>query len=169
MFTFAAHLALSTAWANEMPQTLELYPEDAPDKCDRNAMQVRVKVIGVTEIGIMKLELYNSDEGFLNKSGRLRSVRVAAKNGPQLLCMNLHEPGTYAVAGYHDRDGDRKFDKRWDFVPKEPYGLSNNPEIKKRRLPKFEEAAFDVGFPGIDIDFILVDLLADKKQEDAQD
>jgi len=34
----------------------------------------------------MKLELYNAEDGFLTKSARLRSIRDAAQNGPQIMC-----------------------------------------------------------------------------------
>jgi len=147
---------------------LELYPKDASDTCVPSSLQVRVKVIGVTEVGIMKLEIYNAEKGFLSKSGRLRSIRVAAQNGPQMMCINIPEPGIYGVTGYHDKDGDRKLKKKWDFTPREPYGLSNNPEIKSRRIPKWEEVAFNVGPTGADIDFILVDLKARKKAKKAE-
>ncbi len=163
-------LPVSMAMADESPvEPLELYPDDFSDECDENALQVRVSIYGVRAQGIMKLELYNSDDGFLRKKGRMRSIRDAATREPQIMCINLPEPGTYAIAGYHDLDGDRKLDQKWDFTPKEPYGLSNNPVIEKRRLPKFEEAAFDVGLQGHNIDFILVDLQADKKQENDED
>jgi len=71
---------------------------------------------------------------------------------PMLVCLNVSKPGRYAIAGYHDLDGDRKLKKKWDFTPKEPYGLSNNPVYRSRRLPKFEEAAFTVGQRGADIE-----------------
>ena len=67
---------------------------------------------------------------------------------------------------YHDLDADRKLDKRWDFTPDEPYGLSNNPEIKKRRIPKFEEAQFEVGPAGADIVINLVDLRKNRDKND---
>jgi len=44
---------------------------------------------------------------------------------------------------------------------------TTNPEIKSRRIPKWEEVAFEVGPTGADIDFILVDLKARKKQKEA--
>jgi uncharacterized protein (DUF2141 family) len=161
----AAGIFLSgTALAHHDSDTLELYPRDASDPCVENSLQIRVNVIGVTHMGIMKLELYNSNKGFLKKKGRLRPIRVAAEDGPQKICINVPKPGRYAVAGYHDLDANRKVKKSWDFTPKEPYGLSNNPEFKKKRRPKFEEAAFDVGPQGADIDFILVDLQAKTKQ-----
>lgn len=145
---------------------LELYERDDDDTCDATAQQIRVTINNVSQLGIMKLELYAEKDGFLNKKGRLRSIRVPAEDAPQMMCINVDAPGTYAVAGYHDEDADRKLDKRWDFTPDEPYGLSNNPEIKKRRIPKFEEAAFTVSETGADITINLVDLRKKKRKND---
>lgn len=159
----------SSAFAQDSgAPALELYPEDASDACVADSLQIRVRVIGVKKQGIMKLELYNAEDGFLSKSGRLRSIRDAAQEGPQMMCVNVPEPGIYGMAGYHDRDGNRKLKKKWDFTPREPYGLSNNPEIKSRRIPRWEEVTFDVGPTGADIDFILVDLKARKKEKEAR-
>ena len=36
------------------------------------------------------------------------------------------EPGMYAIAVFHDENGNGKMDKNMFGVPKEPYGLSNN-------------------------------------------
>ncbi|MGB0906709.1 MAG: DUF2141 domain-containing protein [Maricaulaceae bacterium] len=155
------------AFAGDAPTTLELYPTDASDECVEGTTQIRVNVIGVKAKGIMKLELYNSDKGFLRKKGRLRPIRDAAQDGPMRMCINVPEPGIYAVAGYHDVDGNRKLKQKWDFTPREPYGLSNNPQIKERRMPGFDEAAFEVGPQGTDIDFVLVDLKAEKKARKA--
>ena len=94
----------------------------------------------------------------LKKEGKLRRIRVPAQDGPQKVCINLPAPGEYAVVGYHDKDGDRRLKKAWNFKPKEPYGLSNNPEIKSLRLPKFSETGFAVPMQGVDIDLHLVDL-----------
>ena len=151
-------IGVGTAIAHHDSGELELYPDDAGDACIAGAQQIRVTVHGVYHEGIMKLELYNDEEGFLQKKGRLRPIRVPAEDGPQTICINVDEPGRYAVSGYHDRDGDRKLDKKWNFTPKEPYGVSNNPKIKAKRMPKFEECAFDVPTNGTDIDIILVDL-----------
>jgi len=156
------------ASAHHATETLELYPRDVSDPCVQDALQVRVNVHGISHKGLMKLELYAEEDGFLEKKGRLRIVRVEAQDGPQQICINVPKAGEYAVAGYHDKDGDRKLDKKWNFTPKEPYGLSNNPEIKTLRFPKFSEAAFIVPETGIDIDINLVDLRrkGDKKKKD---
>ena len=168
--TFAVLMLLGVSFSSfaeqeRVSETLELYADDLSDPCIAGSQQIRVKIFGVTEQGIMKLELYNAEDGFLSKSARLRSIRDPAKNEPQMMCVNVPEPGTYGMAGYHDKDGNRKLKKKWNFTPREPYGLSNNPEIKSRRIPKWDEVAFEVGPAGVDIDFILVDLKARKKEK----
>ena len=130
---------------------------DRSDYCVPGALQIRVNVHNVSTGGILKLELFG-ENNFLKKEGKLRRVRVPAQDGPQKVCINLPTPGEYAVVGYHDKDGDRRLKKAWNFKPKEPYGLSNNPEIKSLRLPKFSETGFEVPMEGVDIDLHLVDL-----------
>lgn len=170
--TFACGLAFFlgsfSALAGHETSELNLFPGDESDACDVEATQIRVTVHGVAHGGIMKLELYNDPDLFTKKEGRLRRVRVPAMDAPQLICMNV-EAGIYAVTGYHDKDGDRKLDKKWNFTPKEPLGISNNIKIKKRRIPKFEEAQFDVGPKGTNIDLNLVDVRAAKKQREAEE
>ncbi len=139
---------------------LNLFERDKADICVENGLQIRVTVTGVTAEGILKLELFG-EEDFLKKKGKLRKIRVPAEQGSQRVCINVPNPGSYAVVGYHDRDGNRKLKKAWNFKPKEPYGLSNNPEIKSLRLPKYSETSFDVPLMGTDIIINLVDLTDD--------
>ena len=47
------------------------------------------------------------------------------KRGNLQTSFNL-EPGDYAVAIYHDENGNGQLDKRLFGIPKEPYGFSNN-------------------------------------------
>ena len=158
-------VAGSSALANEVP--LELYPEDASDECIAGSRQIRVTIKGVTKVGIMKLELYDQADGFLRKKARRRWIRDAAQDGPQLMCVNVPAAGEYAISGYHDIDGNRKLKKTWNFRPREPFGLSNNPEYKKS-MPEFKDSAFYVGKTGADITLKLVDyqkLKAQRKVE----
>lgn len=136
---------------------LTLYDRDASDYCVDDGLQIRVTITGVSREGILKLELFG-EENFMRSKGKLRRIRVPAEEGSQRVCINLPLPGSYAVVGYHDRDGDRKLKKAWNFKPLEPYGLSNNPEIKSLRLPKYSETSFDVPMTGTDITINLVDL-----------
>jgi len=136
---------------------LELYPRDKADTCVPGALQIRVTVRNVTPVGMVKLELFG-EKNFLKKKGKLRRIRVPAGDQEQKVCINLPYPGEYAIVGYHDKDGDRRLKKAWNFKPKEPYGLSNNPDIKSLRIPKFSETSFVVPMEGVDIDIDLVDL-----------
>lgn len=167
MFSFISMLGVS-GLAQAADEKLELYPRDASDPCVPGSLQIRVTINGVTKHGIMKLELYDGDDGFLSKKGRLRSIRNAAEDGPMMMCVDVPEPGVYAIASYHDRDGNRKLKKKWNFTPREPYALSNNPDIRELRMPKFSEAAFDVSVVGADIVLNLIDLKALKKQKKAE-
>ena len=156
-------LVSTSAFAHHDSGELPIFPRDLPDTCVPGAMQIRVTIKDATHEGMVKLELYSEAQpkDFLEKDGRLRRIRVPAQDEPILVCINVDKPGRFAVAGYHDLDADRRLDKKWNFKPKEPYGLSNNPKFKTKRKPKFEEAAFEVTNFGADIDFILVDLNKD--------
>jgi len=136
---------------------IELYPRDESDICRAEKTQIRVVVTGQTQHGTVKLELYSGSENFLKKKGKLRRIRVPAVANAQLICMDV-EPGSYSVVGYQDKDANRRLKKRWDFKPLEPYGLSNNPEIKSLRMPKYSETSFDVPAGGADIQINLIDL-----------
>ena len=136
---------------------LELYDRDVADKCVPDSLQIRTVINGVTKKGLVKVELFG-EKDFMKKSGKLRRIRVPAEDKSVMVCINVPAPGLYAISSYHDRNGDRKFDKSWNFKPKEPYGLSNNPKIETLRLPKWSETNFDVPLTGADITINLVDL-----------
>lgn len=125
-------------------------PHEQPDVCNPNIPQIRVTVNGVGMGGVLNVELYDNPDYFLFKKGRLRKTRTPAIKGQQKVCMNLPQPGTYAVAVYQDMDGNRKLKKQWNQLPLEPFGLSNNPE-QRFGFPKFSDSAFTTGRFGADI------------------
>ncbi len=157
----AALTVSGTAQAHHESGELPIYERDLPDECQPGS--IRVTIIGGTHQGMVKLELYSeaNPDDFLEKDGRLRRIRVPAQEEPIPVCINVETTGRYAIAGYHDLDADRRLDKKWNFKPKEPYGLSNNPKFKTAKKPKFDQAAFEVTETGADVDFILVDLSKD--------
>lgn len=124
---------------------------ESPDYCEKDAMQVRVVVDGVSPKGILTVEIYGNDEKlFLEREGRVRRVRVPAEDSPQTVCMTVDQEGPLAVAVYHDENANRKVDKKLLGIPKEAIGLSMNPELKLAR-PKFEETAVKLGMSGVDL------------------
>lgn len=131
-------------------ESLNIRPDEVPDVCNAELAQVRVTVNGAQPGGVLNVELYHDPEHFLFKKGRTRKVRTAAAEEPQKVCINLEQPGTYAVAVYHDLDANRKLKKQWNLLPNEPFGLSNNPE-QHVGFPKFSDSAFTTTELGADI------------------
>ena len=137
-------------------EVLNLQPKDAPDACDPALTQVRLTVDGMLEgRGLMTAEVYADDQrGFLNKRGRVRRVRVPAQRPPVTVCMTV-APGTYAAVAYHDINGDRDLDKKWNKMPKEPFALSGERELKFG-WPDIGPSLFDVPEGGADVRVVLV-------------
>ena len=134
---------------------LNIYLGEAPDACDPDLLQIRTMVNNIEAGGVLVVELYGDDaDNFLSSAGRLRRIRVPASDGPIAVCMTVEAGGTYALASYHDMDADRKLDRKWNFLPKEPFALSLNRRLKLRK-PRLEEAAFEVGAEGVDLELNL--------------
>ena len=140
-------LAAPIAHATE---PLNIKPHEAPDTCNTDIAQIRVTVNGVGSGGILNVGLYDDPDNFLFKKGRKRTVRIPANKGQQRVCINLEQPGTYAVAAYHDINANRKLKIGWNMLPGEPFGLSNNPD-QQTGFPEFSESAFTTGNLGADI------------------
>jgi len=69
--------------------------------------------------------------------------RFPAALEPEPIVFEDVAPGAYAVGVVHDENGNDELDMRWYGAPKEPYGASNNPPL--RRGPDlWDDAAFDV-------------------------
>ncbi len=91
--------------------------------------------------------LYRSAKGFPTeprnsfKQARVRVVRKKAQcRFPSV------KPGRYAVAVWHDEDGDQELDSNWIGIPKEPVGASNDAEASFGP-PSFDDAVFDFRAP----------------------
>jgi uncharacterized protein (DUF2141 family) len=119
----------------------------APSRsCEQVPSRVLVHVHGVrSDKGTLVADLYGDQpEQFLKKGARLRRHRVPARPGSVALCLEAPGPGSYAVAVYHDENGNRKFDRAWTGLPAEGYGLSNNPP-PVLRVPSYDDSAIQVG------------------------
>jgi len=136
-------------------QTLDIRPDERGAACGRADMQVEVAVYGVRPKGILTVELYApSKRHFLKKDSRIHRIRVPAGQGAQRVCFDVPEPGRYAVAAYHDIDGDRDLDQKWNRMPAEPFALSKREKVPFG-FPKFEDSAFRVGPDGTRIELEL--------------
>jgi uncharacterized protein (DUF2141 family) len=90
--------------------------------------------LGIEQIrssnGVITLTLYPDDQAkFLAPKGHLYVTRVKARAGTSGACIYLPGPGTYALAIYHDENGNGKLDRNAIGIPQEGFGFSNNPSI----------------------------------------
>ncbi len=112
-----------------------LFPLPAAAKallaCGDTAYSVIVHVQGVkNEKGSVTIALYDDNpKRFLKKKEKLGQVRVLARRDVTTACFAVAHPGDYAVAIYHDEDGNGKLTRSWFGVPTEGFGFSNNPAV----------------------------------------
>ncbi|CAG5007275.1 hypothetical protein DYBT9275_04010 [Dyadobacter sp. CECT 9275] len=104
--------------------------------------------------GKLWIAIFRPNEKFEGRPGIYRILPVALHDQMQVK-IEL-EPGKYALAVYHDLNGNNELDKNFIGIPKEPYGFSNNfrPRFSP---PKFEDCAFDVAAAGNSITVKLTD------------
>ncbi len=107
--------------------------------------EVKVAITGIEEsVGLVTADLYRNDpDGFLKRAGRVAQVRFAAKAPITQFCMRAPKPGQYAIAVYHDENANKTLDKGTFGIPKEPWGISNDPVVRFAP-PKIEETLFNV-------------------------
>ena len=115
--------------------------------CTGPASPIRlfVDVEGVrSDRGQIAVTLYADDrKQFLAKKGSLYTGRVASRTPMTRVCIHLPAPGTYALAVYHDEDGNQRFNRTGIGFPAEAYGFSNNPGTLFG-LPSFSSVRFTV-------------------------
>jgi uncharacterized protein (DUF2141 family) len=120
-------------------------PATAEPSCEAARASVVVRVSGVRNSqGSIVAVLYGDrPEDFLKKGKRLARLHVPARPGRVEVCLPTPGPGVYAVAVFHDENGDLRLDRSWMGLPSEGYGLSNNPP-PAWRWPQHSESAFKV-------------------------
>jgi len=88
------------------------------------------------------MAVYNNQKSFPSETQSICGAVTSLAPGTltKLTCENLPF-GQYAVAVYHDLNNNGKMDKNTLGIPTEPYGFSNNVQVKWRH-PKFTDAVF---------------------------
>jgi uncharacterized protein (DUF2141 family) len=111
-------------------------------------VELHVRVHGVRSgAGNVTVVLYGDEPAdFLARGKRLQRRRVPASEGTVSLCLALPAAGTYALALYHDEDGDRRLTRNLLGLPTEGYGFSRDAPTTFG-LPSFDDVAFRAG-PG---------------------
>lgn len=106
--------------------------------------QLSVNVSGVkTSKGKISVAVYDTSKGFLKFDKVYMSNSTTAEKGTtQLTIPNLPE-GKYALAVFHDKNGNDELDTNFIGIPKEPIGFSKG-KMKMFGPPCFEECVFQV-------------------------
>jgi len=110
-----------------------------------NSLTIHVSGIDSTA-GEIRLALFDQAQGFPNEASRLLGKAVDASSadasGKVTFRINDVVPRTYAIAAYHDHNGNQQLDTSFLGFPTEPYAISNG--IRARLgPPKFDDARFE--------------------------
>jgi len=107
------------------------------------AADLAITVKGVRSAdGTVFLAVYDSDKSFMKVPQATTTRRLNASKGDLKIVIHDLPAGKYAIASYHDENGNGKLDTNALGIPEEGYGFSND----ARGMfgpPKFSEAVFE--------------------------
>lgn len=91
--------------------------------------------------GNLGILIFNGPKGWAeDRQAALKDISVPAQQGTQKVSVEL-PAGQYAIALIHDVNVNHKLDKNWIGMPKEQWGMSNNPHATIK-APPIEKAMF---------------------------
>jgi len=109
------------------------------------AADLTVIVTGLrSDKGDVHVALYDRADAFPDGDGMLDERKVPIQGGAARARFDGLAPGAYAVATYHDENGNHDFDTNVIGFPLEGYAFSMGAQVFLGP-PTFREAAFDVG------------------------
>jgi uncharacterized protein (DUF2141 family) len=115
-----------------------LAAESAPATC---ALTIVVENIRNSR-GVIGALIFNSARGWPEGSSTaFRLGNVPARQGSVTLTFSGLPPGEYAVVVLHDENENMKLDRNLFGIPKEQWGMSNNPPVHFS-APPFKQALF---------------------------
>ena len=122
-----------------------------PSLSAQNTVTVIIKNIDKAE-GRLEVGLYDSAKYWLGDDGQYFEEILDCTNAPSMKVVIPNvKNGTYAFSLYHDENGNGKMDFRSVWIPKEPYGFSNNPKGKWSK-PSFKKCSFLVNGDDVTIE-----------------
>ena len=108
-----------------------------------HAADLTITVKGVRSAdGAIFLAVYDSDKSFMKVPQAKTTRRIDAGKGDLKIVIHDLPAGKYAIAGYHDENGNGKLDTNALGIPEEGYGFSNDAR-GMLGPPTFSEAAFE--------------------------
>lgn len=117
----------------------------AASAADPGHLTVRMHGMRNSE-GQVLCALFKGAKGFPEGEHAVKGHRNPVKQGRAVCDFAKVEPGVYALAVFHDEDGDGQMDSVLG-IPTEGFGFSNDAKPGMFGPPSFEQAAFRMG-PG---------------------
>lgn len=108
----------------------------------QNRLSISIKGVKTSE-GKISVAIYDNENGFLEFDGVFKFDSTKAQKGTTKLSIESLPPGRYAVAIFHDENGNDVLDRNWLGIPKEKIGFSNA-KMKTFGPPSFTECAFEL-------------------------
>lgn len=93
--------------------------------------------------GKISVAVYNTKEGFLKFDKVFKCDSILAQKGVTSISITDLPEGEYALAIFHDENGNDKLDTNWLGIPKEKVAFSKA-KMKTFGPPPFKECAFKV-------------------------
>ena len=104
-------------------------------------------VVSITNLvnskGVCKTCLYDNASAFAGNGSAIKCVDVPIKNKTASIAFDAVPKGSYAIAIFHDENGNNKMDKNFLGVPKEGYGASKN-KLPFASAPSFRDNQFQL-------------------------
>jgi uncharacterized protein (DUF2141 family) len=120
------------------------------------AAELAVEVRDVrSDRGEVRVGLFDTPATFATDAGKIAEIVLTPVGGVARGAFANLAPGTYALAAYHDENGNRSFDKGLFGWPLEGYGFSNDAPVFLG-APPFARAAFPVADEGARVVFRMV-------------
>jgi uncharacterized protein (DUF2141 family) len=115
----------------------------AAEAAPGEAADLTIEVTGLRNgDGLLRLALFDDAREF-PEGAALRREDVPAAHERMLVNLPDLPPGTYAVALFHDENGDNEFATSFLGIPREGYGFSNDASAFLS-APGFHESAFEL-------------------------
>ncbi|MEO0527635.1 MAG: DUF2141 domain-containing protein, partial [Bacteroidota bacterium] len=108
----------------------------------QNKLSIQVNKVNCSS-GKVSVAIYNESEGFLKFEKVFKSNSVKANKGTTEVIIDDLPSGRYAVAVFHDVNGNDELDTNWMGIPKEDIAFSNA-KMKLFGPPSFKECSFEV-------------------------
>jgi uncharacterized protein (DUF2141 family) len=131
-----------------LAQTNQTNADDTGATTAPSLTQITVKITGLhNRRGKLVVDLFDRADDFLRKSRQTQKIDLSKVTALDPLVVTFKDLplGTYAVSAYQDANENGRLDRNWIGIPKEDWGMSNNP--RPWRKPRFNEAKFEVTAP----------------------